>query len=206
MSRGDGLQRAHEVLDYVGLGEARYRAVESYSTGMKQRLKLASAIVRAVEVLGDLSLFPKFADRLQQGLLNFLFVGRALAHPRGLTAHAAYRPDDGRLVGIDGLTLTAGQPPRPRPVWIGRGADSQDSLAWKRSSPPPLTTAACNVDRRFDTGRPSGSRVTSRDRLTGLGWPGSSTGGVIRDASGTRSVCRCMRTSRRSRRSDRARP
>ncbi|MFO0789625.1 MAG: ABC transporter ATP-binding protein [Pirellulales bacterium] len=45
MSTGDALQRAHEVLDYVGLGEARYRMVESYSTGMKQRLKLASAIV-----------------------------------------------------------------------------------------------------------------------------------------------------------------
>ena len=41
----DALQRAHEVLDYVGLGEARYRKVESYSSGMKQRLKLASAIV-----------------------------------------------------------------------------------------------------------------------------------------------------------------
>jgi ABC-2 type transport system ATP-binding protein len=45
MSSGDSLQRAHEVLDYVGLGEARYRFVETYSTGMKQRLKLASAIV-----------------------------------------------------------------------------------------------------------------------------------------------------------------
>ncbi len=45
MSTIDALQRAHEALDYVGLGEARYRAVESYSTGMKQRLKLASAIV-----------------------------------------------------------------------------------------------------------------------------------------------------------------
>ncbi len=45
MSTKDSLQRAHEVLDYVGLGEARYRKVESYSTGMKQRLKLASAIV-----------------------------------------------------------------------------------------------------------------------------------------------------------------
>jgi ABC-2 type transport system ATP-binding protein len=41
MSAADALQRAHEVLDYVGLGEARYRKVESYSTGMKQRLKLA---------------------------------------------------------------------------------------------------------------------------------------------------------------------
>ena len=45
MSAKDALQRAHEVLDYVGLGEARYRAVESYSTGMKQRLKLAAAII-----------------------------------------------------------------------------------------------------------------------------------------------------------------
>jgi ABC-2 type transport system ATP-binding protein len=51
MSPGDGLQRAHEVLDYVGLGEARYRKVESYSTGMKQRLKLASAIVHDPELL-----------------------------------------------------------------------------------------------------------------------------------------------------------
>jgi ABC-2 type transport system ATP-binding protein len=45
MATKDALQRAHEVLDYVGLGEARYRKVETYSTGMKQRLKLASAIV-----------------------------------------------------------------------------------------------------------------------------------------------------------------
>jgi ABC-2 type transport system ATP-binding protein len=51
MSRADGLQRAHEVLDYVGLGEARYRKVESYSTGMKQRLKLASAIVHDPQLL-----------------------------------------------------------------------------------------------------------------------------------------------------------
>jgi ABC-2 type transport system ATP-binding protein len=51
MSTADALQRAHEVLDYVGLGEARYRKVESYSTGMKQRLKLASAIVHDPQFL-----------------------------------------------------------------------------------------------------------------------------------------------------------
>jgi ABC-2 type transport system ATP-binding protein len=51
MSRTDALQRAHETLDYVGLGEARYRKVESYSTGMKQRLKLASAIVHDPKML-----------------------------------------------------------------------------------------------------------------------------------------------------------
>jgi ABC-2 type transport system ATP-binding protein len=41
----DAMQRAHEVLDYAGLSEARYRKVDSYSTGMKQRLKLAAALV-----------------------------------------------------------------------------------------------------------------------------------------------------------------
>ena len=49
--RRDALQRAHEVLDYVGLREARYRPVESYSTGMKQRIKLAAAIVHDPKLL-----------------------------------------------------------------------------------------------------------------------------------------------------------
>jgi ABC-2 type transport system ATP-binding protein len=51
MRSHDAMQRAHEVLDYVGLGEARYRQVESYSTGMKQRLKIASAIVHDPRML-----------------------------------------------------------------------------------------------------------------------------------------------------------
>jgi ABC-2 type transport system ATP-binding protein len=51
MTTKDAMQRAHEVLNYVGLGEARYRRVESYSTGMKQRLKLASAIVHDPRLL-----------------------------------------------------------------------------------------------------------------------------------------------------------
>jgi ABC-2 type transport system ATP-binding protein len=51
MSRTSALQRAHEVLNYVALGEARYRPVESYSAGMKQRLKLASALVHDPRLL-----------------------------------------------------------------------------------------------------------------------------------------------------------
>jgi ABC-2 type transport system ATP-binding protein len=38
-------RRAHEVLTYLGLEDARYRRLEEYSTGMKQRLKLAQALV-----------------------------------------------------------------------------------------------------------------------------------------------------------------
>lgn len=45
------LRRAHEVLEYSGLGEARYRAVETYSTGMKQRIKLAQALVHGPRLL-----------------------------------------------------------------------------------------------------------------------------------------------------------
>jgi ABC-2 type transport system ATP-binding protein len=51
MATADAMQRAHEVLNYVGLDEARYRPVESYSTGMKQRLKLAAAIVHDPKLL-----------------------------------------------------------------------------------------------------------------------------------------------------------
>ncbi len=45
LTHADAMTRAHEVLDYVGLHEARYRNCEEYSTGMKQRLKLAQALV-----------------------------------------------------------------------------------------------------------------------------------------------------------------
>jgi ABC-2 type transport system ATP-binding protein len=51
LPRVDAMQRAHEVLYYVGLGEARYRNVETYSTGMKQRIKLAQALVHDPDLL-----------------------------------------------------------------------------------------------------------------------------------------------------------
>ncbi|OFV92080.1 MAG: hypothetical protein A3G76_08450 [Acidobacteria bacterium RIFCSPLOWO2_12_FULL_65_11] len=51
LPRVDAMQRAHEVLYYVGLGEARYRNVETYSAGMKQRIKLAQALVHDPDLL-----------------------------------------------------------------------------------------------------------------------------------------------------------
>ena len=44
-------QRAHEMLDFVGMGQERYRKVDTYSTGMRQRLKLAQAIVHDPEIV-----------------------------------------------------------------------------------------------------------------------------------------------------------
>jgi ABC-2 type transport system ATP-binding protein len=51
MPRREAQRRAHEVLTYLELEDARYRALEEYSTGMKQRLKLAQALVHDPPVL-----------------------------------------------------------------------------------------------------------------------------------------------------------
>ncbi len=47
----EAMLRAHVVLNYCGLGEARYRKVETYSTGMKQRVKLAQALIHDPDLL-----------------------------------------------------------------------------------------------------------------------------------------------------------
>ena len=41
----EALRRAHEILDFCGLEQERYRTVETYSTGMRQKLKFAQSIV-----------------------------------------------------------------------------------------------------------------------------------------------------------------
>jgi ABC-2 type transport system ATP-binding protein len=51
MPRRQALRRAHEVLSYLDLEDARYRRLEEYSTGMKQRLKLGQALVHDPQVL-----------------------------------------------------------------------------------------------------------------------------------------------------------
>ena len=47
----EGLRRAHEILDFCGLAQERYRTVETYSTGMRQKLRFAQAIVHDPPVL-----------------------------------------------------------------------------------------------------------------------------------------------------------
>jgi ABC-2 type transport system ATP-binding protein len=47
----NALERAHEAMFYVGLGEVRYRKISTYSLGMKQLVKLAQAIVHGARLL-----------------------------------------------------------------------------------------------------------------------------------------------------------
>jgi ABC-2 type transport system ATP-binding protein len=51
LPRGEAMERAHEAFFYVGLGEARYRKVGTYSLGMKQLAKLAQALAHGPRLL-----------------------------------------------------------------------------------------------------------------------------------------------------------
>jgi ABC-2 type transport system ATP-binding protein len=83
LPRADAMQRAHEVLYYVGLGEARYRNVETYSSGMKQRIKLAQALVHDP----DLLLLDEPTNGMDpQGRDEMVALIRDIAHERGLNA------------------------------------------------------------------------------------------------------------------------
>ena len=78
----DAILRAHEVLWYVGLNEARYRRVETFSTGMKQRLKLAEALVHDP----DLLLLDEPTDGMDpQGRQEMLALISDLSHRRSLS-------------------------------------------------------------------------------------------------------------------------
>jgi ABC-2 type transport system ATP-binding protein len=113
MAAKDAMQRAHEILYYVGLGEARYRTVETYSLGMKQRIKLAQALVHDPKLI--------FLDEPTNGLdpkgrLEMLNLIREISSSKGihvvLSSHLL--PDVewvcGDAVVIDkGRTLAAGK-------------------------------------------------------------------------------------------------
>jgi hypothetical protein len=86
-------------------------------------------IGNAVRILQNLSLFPSLVDRLQQGYVDFFYLGRLMIHPDGFSSHPAFR-DDGQPVidtrrlfydgnsqgGIFGGALTALAPDFERAV------------------------------------------------------------------------------------------
>ncbi|NMC83580.1 MAG: ABC transporter ATP-binding protein [Armatimonadetes bacterium] len=81
MPREQAMRRSHEVLEYAGLGEARYRPVETYSTGMKQRIKLAQALVHGPKLI--------FLDEPTNGLDpdgrdEMLALVRDISHGKGV--------------------------------------------------------------------------------------------------------------------------
>jgi ABC-2 type transport system ATP-binding protein len=80
MTRRHALRRAHECLHYVGLTEALYRPAEEFSTGMRQRLKLAQALVHDPDVL---FLDEPVSGMDPKGAEDFLALILGLAHDHG---------------------------------------------------------------------------------------------------------------------------
>ena len=82
MSRVDAMERCHEVLNYVGMGDNRYRKMETYSTGMCQRVKFAQALIHDPRLL----LLDEPTNGLDpEGRVEMLELIRELAHKRGVT-------------------------------------------------------------------------------------------------------------------------
>ncbi len=112
MSRGAAVQRAHEVLHFVGMDDERYRDIETYSSGMRQKVNLAQALVHDPELL--------FLDEPTSGLdpkgrVEMLELFRFLSHEQGksllLSTHIL--PDveyvcDNLIVLADGKVLLQG--------------------------------------------------------------------------------------------------
>jgi ABC-2 type transport system ATP-binding protein len=82
MRRTDALQATHQVLNYVGLGDERYRMIATYSLGMRQRVKLAQALVHDPELLFLDEPTNGLDPRARQEMLRLI---RELGHKRGVT-------------------------------------------------------------------------------------------------------------------------
>ena len=143
MPADQALRRAHEMLEFCGLGEARYRPVDGYSTGMKQRIKLAQALVHGPKLI--------FLDEPTNGLdpegrRQMLELIRDISHGKGVNVLVSSHllPDiertcDRVIVMKGGQVVTQGEIASLR----GEGGDALDV---DLKEPSPAFRAA--VERR----------------------------------------------------------
>ncbi len=136
-----------------------------------------------IGILNDLSKFPQMADRIQQGFLNFLFLGRLMRHPQGLAAHPAFRVgaravfstsalsyDGNSQGGILGGALTAVAPDHQRAVLGVPGMNF--SVLLSRSSNWTIYRRIFDPAYRDQTTRPLALSIISMlwDRAESSGW------------------------------------
>ncbi|MBA3261896.1 MAG: hypothetical protein H0T69_05405 [Thermoleophilaceae bacterium] len=135
---GHGLFQDETAVDAIALLAVASNAVicGTNFTGMANE-----DLPNAGAVSADLSRFPTMADRLQQGILNFMFLGRLMVHPQGFSSHSEFA---GRIAterlfyagaslgGIIGGALTSVAPDFTRSALIVPGL--RFSLLLTRSS------------------------------------------------------------------------
>jgi hypothetical protein len=122
---------ADEVLGAVGSAFAAVNALPCASdfTGLSR-----ADLPNLANSIRDLSRFPSVPDRLQQGLVNFLYLGRLMVHPRGLSADPRFRAGGRPVIdraglaylgaslgGIEGGALTAVAPDYTRAALVVPG-------------------------------------------------------------------------------------
>ena len=147
-------------------------------------------IPNAIKLLGDMSLFASFPDRLQQGFLNQLMMGRAMIHPEGFSSNPAFKGSGGQPLldrtklafngnsqgGILGPAITALAPDFTRAVYgvpgmnysmlLPRSIDFDDyELVFKPSYPGRLerTMILGIIQTLWDRGEANGWALHATD-------------------------------------------
>lgn len=170
MPPAQALRRAHEVLEYCNLGEARYRNVETYSTGMKQRIKLAQALVHGPKLL--------FLDEPTNGLDpagrdEMLDLVRDVSHGKGLSVVVSSHllPDIERTCDAV-IVMKGGQVKRQGPIESLRSTGALSYEVELRAYSEPFVDAVARRGGRL------GSRHGSRVRFD-FAPNASGTGGLL---------------------------
>ena len=87
---GHGLLGTHQQIEEINI--QNMSAEHDFTFCATDWAGMSSADVpNAISILQNISKFPSLADRLQQGVLNTLYLGRLLAHPQGFAANAAFQ-------------------------------------------------------------------------------------------------------------------
>jgi ABC-2 type transport system ATP-binding protein len=138
LSRREALRRGHRALDAMGIGESRYRPTATYSTGMRQRCKLAMSLVHDPEILildePTVGLDPNGREQLLSLIAELRDGGRRVLFSTHLL------PDAERVCD-ELLLIEGGRVAFSGPIQTLVGGDREALLAVGRGLGPDLATS-----------------------------------------------------------------